>query len=333
MHTCECCGRQTRWLTDLNIDSKEMFDNVCKINPSLKIEFTGDVLRICDECWEKVVSRCPVCHELMPKGTLCDCFRDNILDYSNKTLVFPKYNGIVKYPKLRFGLEIETLFRGDYDAHKKALGSFTNVLGKGLCKFKYDGSLGLKGAEFVTMPLYYEHFKSLSSRFTKAFNTYASLGGYSWSSNRTGCHIHLSRDAFINNRHLEIFFVGMSKNVRFLHRIAKRGENQWVEHPMRLNYKKKVIQNLEQLSVNIVKRRFAIDRHCYVNYNNRNTVEVRIYKGTIKWSAVMSYIQHSYSMFEYTMLCVLNRISFTVEGYRKYVLNNKARFPELAKEI
>lgn len=330
---CQCCQNEVKdyQLNDLVIDSPELFMNVIKLNPNLEFEFHGDILHVCDYCWDNVVTYCPECHNKIPKGTLCHCYDDHIVDYCDKEIVFPKYSGTVKFP-LRFGLEIETKFHGDCRSHRKALGAFTKVLGRELCKFKYDGSLGPKGAEFVTMPMYYEHIVDLRKKFTMAFETYRSLGGYSWEDSDTGCHIHLSKDAFISKKHLEIFFLGMTKNVRFIHRIAKRGENYWVKHPMK-QISKKRIQNLDQLTLALVEYDYRIDRHTFVNLNNKNTVEVRIYKGNIRWSSIMSYVQHCYSMFEYTMLCVLNKIGFTVEGYKAYVIKNKARFNELAKNI
>jgi len=331
---CQCCQNEVEGyqLNNLFIDSNELFMNVIKLNPELELEFHGDILYICDDCWAKVITYCPECHEKVAKGTLCSCYDDHIMNYHNKAIVFPKYSGHVKFPKLRFGLEIETKFHGDCSAHRKALGAFTKVLGRELCKFKYDGSLGPKGAEFVTMPLYYEHIINLKKKFTMAFDTYRSLGGYSWEDKDTGCHIHLSKDAFISRKHLETFYLGMTKNIRFIHRIAKRGENYWVEHPMKFFKFNKKFKNISQLAFAVTSG-YKIDRHTFVNLNNKDTVEVRIYKGNLKWSSVMSYIQHCYSMFEYTMLCTLNKISFSIEGYKEYVIKNKTRFAELAKNI
>lgn len=329
---CEICNNEVKsyLLNHCEIDSPELFDAIVKLNPSLALEFQGHTLHICDECWDKLFYYCDICHEKLPKGKLCSCASHKVVEYSNKALIFHPYSGKVKFPKLRFGMEIETEFdnRKTYKDRERALIKFTEVLGKDFCKFKRDGSLGRKGVEFVTMPLFYEHFGALRNKFTKAFETYGSLGGYSWSSKNTGVHIHLSRKAFINKWHLYNFFMGMTMDRNFTRKIAKRNPNIYCEHPCDNSN-----APLEMIAEWAVFHRFYPDRHTFVNFRNKETIEVRVYKGNIKWDSVVVYLQHCYSMFEYSLLLTLNKMKFDVEGYRKYVLDNKARFPELAKEV
>ena len=331
MIKCQLCGEEFSYLPNrCEIDGPEIFDLIVKIRPDFATEFHGDHIFVCDDCHNKLFYYCDICHERLPKGKLCDCTSNKVVAYSNKTTVFPTYSGRIKFPKLRLGMEIETEFdsKKTHKDREKALTKFTEVLGKGLCKFKKDCSLGKKGVEFVTMPLFFEHFNALRNKFTKAFEIYSSLGGYSWSSERTGVHIHLSKKAFINKWHLYNFFIGMTSNRNFTRRIAKRSPNIYCEHPCDLSN-----APLEMIAEWAVFHKVCPDRHTFVNFRNKDTIEVRVYKGNIKWSSTVVYLQHCYTMFEYSLLLTLNKIKFTVEDYRKYVLDNKARFPELAKEI
>lgn len=328
---CQICGEEFSYLPNrCEIDSPEVFELIVKMKPEFATEFHGDHLFVCDECYDKLFYYCDICHSRLPKGVLCECISHKVVEYVNKVTVFPSYSGKVKFPKLRFGMEIETEFdnRKTYKDRENALSKFTQVLGKGLCKFKRDGSLGKKGVEFVTMPLFFEHFNALRNKFTKAFETYATLGGYSWSSENTGVHIHLSRKAFVNKRHIYNFFIGIALDRKFTRRIAKRSPNIYCEHPCDV-----LNMPLEVIADCAVFHKIYPGRYTFVNFKNKDTIEVRIYKGNIKWSSVVVYLQHCYSMFEYSLLLTLNKMKFSVEGYRKYVLDNKTRFPELVKEI
>ena len=330
---CDICNSKHDYIMNyVEIDSVELLNAIAKLNPTVAEEFHGSELHICDECYKELFTYCSICHSSIVKGTLCDCAGEHILPYTNKVTIFPKYNGHVKFPKLRFGLEIETEFKGSWNKRTRAFKEFTHTLGKGLCKFKKDGSLGRKGAEFVSMPMYYEHICSLKGKFTRAFKNYANAGGYSWSTPNTGVHIHLSRKAFLNREHIKNFILGIITDKNFTRRIAKRGSNFYCKHPREANefYGCGPLENVARL---IAYDECDYGRHTFVNCLNEDTIEVRVYKGNIKWSSVVVYLQHCYSMFEYSLLLTLNKIDFSVEGYRKYVLNNKARFPELAKEI
>lgn len=336
---CHVCEQwYENWSMDfhtIKIDDIKVMQALAKVNPMIVVEHSNEEVVICEECFNKLFFYCTTCYHHVLKGELCKCSHGRILEHYDKSIVFPKYNGKVKYQNLRLGLEVESLFRGSYEKKLKALEEFTKILGPNLCKFKYDGSLCdchdvHKGAEFVTMPLYFEHFKVLSKKWERAFNKFRDMGGHSFDSDKTGCHIHISRDAFISYKHLYNFYIGITKNPRFTARIAKRSQNEYCETPA--NKAGKRFKGLYRYAYESISRN-AGSRYQMVNLKNKNTVEVRVYKGSIKWSSVMGYMQHVYSMFEYSLLITQQKKDFTVEEYRRFVIANKGKYPELAKVI
>lgn len=307
---------------NVKLEDASIVEALCKKNPELYSELGGSI-NICKECFFELFYLCENCCEVHVKNEPCDCIAENVLDYMHKQIVIPEYKGSVQFEKLRLGLEIETEFRNSAEYREDTLREFTNILGTGYCKFKRDGSLGRKGIEFVTMPMYFEHYKSMKGRWTKAFKYYRSMGGCSYCTPRTGVHIHLTRDAFVSYKHLYNFYVGITKNQRFSQRISRRKANGYCKFPL----------NANELAYKTIYENRHYGRYHAVNTNNINTIEVRIYKGNIKWDSVQSYIEHAYSMFEYSLMLTQKNVDFTVEGYRKFVLDNKGKFEELAKII
>ena len=336
---CQLCNEwHDDWHVDfhtIRINDIKIMNALVKVNPMIVVEHSGNDIVICDKCFSRIFYYCTNCYNLVFKGELCKCSHDRVLNHDNKAIVFHKYNGRVEYSKLRLGLEIESMFRGPYKKKLDALEKFTEVLGPNLCKFKHDGSLSdchniNKGVEFVTMPFYFEHFKEMSKKWERAFNGFRDMGGHSFDDTRTGCHIHISRDAFISYKHLYNFYIGITKNPRFTARIAKRSMNEYCETPAGkagIGFKGLYRYAYESISHK------AGSRYQMVNLQNKNTVEVRVYKGNIKWSTVMSYVEHMYSMFEYSLYITQQKKDFTVEEYRQFVIDNKGKYPELVKVI
>lgn len=329
MEFCPVCGKPFNGIRhNFELDNSKDLKALSKLNPLIITE-VGDRFSICNDCHSKLFYYCDRCSERVHKHELCKCIQNKVLSYGNKTTVFPIYNGIVKYPKLRLGLEIETLFHGKMD-REEALTEFTKVIGPSLCKFKYDNSLGPNGIEFVTMPMYFEHFKEMSKKWDKAFKVYGRLGGHSFNDYRTGCHIHISRNAFVGYKHLYNFYIGITKNPRFTFRIAKRAENRFCATPAyRMGCR---FNGIENYAYTAIRSEYG-SRYQMINLENKDTIEVRVYKGNIKWSSVMGYIEHVYSMFEYSLLITNQKKEFTVEEYRQFVITNRDRYPELVKVI
>lgn len=337
---CHVCEQwYENWSMDfhtIKIDDIKIMKALAKVNPMIVVEHSNEEeVVICEECFNKLFFYCTTCYHHVLKGELCKCSQGHILEHDDKSIVFPKYDGKVEYQNLRLGLEVESLFRGSYEKKLKALEEFSNVLGPNNVKYKYDGSLCdchdiNKGVEFVTMPFYFEHFKEMSKKWERAFDGFRNMGGHSFDSSKTGCHIHISRDAFISFRHLYNFYMGIVKNPRFTARIAKRSMNEFCETPAGKAGTR--FKGASRYAVDSILKR-AGSRYQMVNLQNKNTVEVRVYKGNIKWSSVMEYMQHVYSMFEYSLLITQLKKDFTVEEYRQFVIANKGKYPELAKVI
>lgn len=322
MEKCIYCNKEAHKKVDLN--SEEVLNTLLRIGVSLE-DIHGPEVHLCSDCSSKGFNVCPECWSVVINGKLCDCHGHKVLPYGDKAICFPEYKGFIKDHDLRFGLEIETEFGFMRPSRRKdALSQFTKTLGAGFVKFKRDGSLRMMGVEFVSMPMYYEHYASMRQKWEDAFKVYESLGGNCDS--KTGCHIHLSRCAFLGSAHIKNFIYGIIKNPRFTARIAGRKSTHYCDY----QYGQTVLGFDEAIKAYIRK---VDGRYYAVNLENEDTVELRIYQSSIKWSDTVVYLQHAYSMFEYTKLLTLNKMVFSVEGYREYVKHNAKRFPDLVRKI
>jgi hypothetical protein len=83
-------------------------------------------------------------------------------------------------------------------------------------------------------------------------------------------HIHINRSAFADEKHLGKFLVFINKagNEKLVTTVAQRKSTQWA----RLDPKKKVTDTKD-----MVGRRYEA-----VNLQNTNTIEMRIFRGTVR---------------------------------------------------
>lgn len=323
---CKCCEKEYDGLSFYNIKLDELDDSkivnaLYNKNPELCHEFSDNIF-VCSHCFSELFNVCRRCGNIYIKNELCSCTSKRILSYYNKQTVFPEYNNKVQFRNLRLGLEIETILKCKQNT-SEVLENFSNTLGRNLCKFKSDASLGPYGIEIVTMPLYFEHLISLKKKFIEAFKYYRQQGGWSYKDYRTGLHIHISRKAFTSYKHLYNFYIGITKNQRFTQRIAKRKANGYCEFPI----------NPFVHGYNQIFKSERYSRHDVVNFNNKETIEVRVYKGSIAWHNIQSYVEHIYSLFKYSLLITQQNKDFTVDSYRDFILVNKNEYPELVKVI
>lgn len=331
--SCDTCGVEFDWyhsVYTIMVEDTKILNALAKLNSDFALNFKGTEVHICERCFDKAFSRCIICDEVLVKGDLCDCHQDHVLNYHNKGTIFHNHSGHVKFPKLYMGLEVETILRGSACLKKKeVLLGFSRTLGKGYCKFKQDGSLGARGVEVVTMPMQYEGIMASKYKWAKAWKEFKRFG-YSRNDTRTGCHIHLSRNAFLNKKHIENFFIGICKSEGFTSRIANRKTNIFCMHPKEVT---RGYNGIQTYAHEYVYKDWHCERHQMVNLNNKNTVEVRVYKGDTDWFNVLSYVQHCYSMFEYTLKVTLNKTKVRLDEYIDYVKRNNQRFEYLVKKI
>ena len=188
---------------------------------------TADNYELCQSCWENETYYCECCEEnyYHEEGEWCEerdawicnncydeCCEDNSLIKGYYYKPSPEFQGNGKW---YYGIELEIgrINEDKYELAEKLQEEFDFIY------LKEDGSLE-NGFEIVTHPLSFNFIKDcgLFEKVEELF--YKKAKAY----NRGGMHIHISRSAFKNDRHLKKFMWFINNNKKFTEFIAQRKE-------------------------------------------------------------------------------------------------------------
>lgn len=292
---CEHCGKIHK-RTKIVIDAESI----------VKDKNIGDTINLCYNCIDTLYNRCEHCGRYItkPKRSCNDCKFSVILNYSTKPApVFKKLKN--ETTKSYFGWEWEV----ETKHNPKDIAKIANQTGDGLLYCKHDGSIR-NGCEIVTHPMTYNFFKKNEKMFKEMFKKIKDVGGHSLDMENTGVHVHISRDAFDNQDHIINFARCISQPSEYSEFIALRKGNNYA------HYRKS--------STSEIKKEYLrhSDRYRAVNFCNRNTIEVRIYKGTISYDAILMYLQHITCCIEYSrQMKVTSRLN--VDKLLDFVLSKR----------
>ncbi len=178
---------------------------------------------------------------------------------------------------------------------------------------KSDGSLNSRGFEIVTRP---DGLAQHKRRWEGFFA--ATPGGCmtSWSGGRCGMHVHVNRGALSELQLGKMLvFINEPTNQRLVSAVAGRYRSQWCRYsPKTLTSPKDGCDG----------RRVA------VNCENANTVELRIFRGTIVRRAFMKNLEFVAAVVAF---CGADRRSFCESksgtGFCRYVRENRKLYPNL----
>ncbi len=252
---------------------------------------------LCANCYEHNYTRCAECDRIIPNteayfddnnDSYCkDCWNNlyeqkRIHEYSYKPCpIFygngPRYFGVE--------LEIDGAGRDEYVA-RHILGT-ANALAKHLY-IKTDGSLD-DGMELVTHPMTLNYHMS-HMPWKDVLDEAKALGFKSHQTTTCGLHIHISRNAF-GDTNIEqegaiarlLYFV--EKFWTELLRFSRRTERQINRWAARYGMK---LSPLEMLDC--AKHAYA-GRYMAVNLSNYSTIEIRIFRGTLKLNTLFATLQ------------------------------------------
>ena len=219
-----------------------------------------------------------------------------------------------------FGVELEVESDGDGldDGAVAVLEHFnksTHVNDEKIIYLKQDGSID-DGFEIVTQPMTFEYAMGLDwSILTRL----AGMGFRSWNGGACGIHVHVSRTAFKDRQHLWKFTQLINGNNRECAKLAGRDSQQWSRF------------DKKESSQAVLGKRFA-ERYQAVNLQNSRTVEVRIFRGSLRVDRVPMAIQFVESCTEYTKDLTINQVSrgaLAWSMYEEFVRSNKEKYKEL----
>ena len=301
----------------------------------------------CDTCIEENLYTCDECGIQYWDGDGHDCeyneeYDDGIIrdyGYKPRPFFFGKHNNPKE--RLYFGFELEVESMGD--DRRDCAECVQNSLGERVY-LKEDGSLN-NGFEIVTHPHSLEEYQKNFD--WSSFTTFRRIGLRSWDTSTCGLHVHVSRDAFgipYDNRtdnfsehirsrqtHEMKFIKLIYDNERQVCRLAGRTSPNYANFEDKGNIVRKVKHDDTRGG-----------RHAAVNTMNDSTLEVRIFKGSLRPERVLSAIEFVHAAVEYTRnLPVMgSKLSISNDGKFKsgtlswlafcsYIYANTEQYPHL----
>ena len=238
----------------------------------------------CDGCIGRVANWCSMCDQYEWHDEMCHPDSEFVHSYSYKPT--PKFHGSSD-KHLYFGMELEVeAHTADYTWGAETV---TDSWGD-FAYLKEDSSLNF-GFEIVTHPATLEYFQDEVNWNT--LDTLRTAGFRSWSAGSCGIHIHIDRRAFTDRTHLLAFTYLINRNENLCRHIAGRNSHYGI-----------INEGAKIDNVLTIKRRYSEarggDRYNAINLQNNNTVEIRMFKGSLKVERVRSAIQFCHASVEYT---------------------------------
>lgn len=289
--------------------------------------------RYCEGCYSDNVYSCDECEYLVWSGDDHDCPNDESDDgsviHNHDYKPKPYFFGNAKY-HLGFELEVET--RGHSGSRYSGAVFAQGELGAH-AYMKEDGSLN-DGFEIVTHPHTLVEYQS-----NFAWHTLDKLrvqGYRSWNTGTCGLHVHISRTAFGINKeegvhYTRVILARQAHELRFMkliydnqrqvERIAGRTDTNYASFQDKGNLVRKVKYGSQNNG-----------RYSAVNTDNNDTLEVRVFRGSLRKERVLSALEFVHACAEYTRDLPVNGKNRAL-GWLKftaYISTNAETYPNLS---
>lgn len=272
---CSCCDRRI-W-TDDNVGT--------------------DAQPLCQDCFDDHFERCTTCNALIRRGDTyyrgdtpycAECYQsvgcgDEIMSYYFKPT--PIFYG---EGKRFFGVELEIDGAGEDNDNAAEILHIANVE-RPLVYCKHDGSLD-DGFEIVTHPMTLD-FHLHNMPWEQIVEEAKKLGYTSHQAGTCGLHVHVNRNDFGETEVQQdaviariLYFV--EKNWEELLKFSRRTQSQLDQWAARYGYKDQPKELLDH-----AKKSAHAGRYTSVNLTNKNTIEFRIFRGTLKHNTLIATLQ------------------------------------------
>jgi len=306
---CECCGRR------FSVEEQTEFGGVamCPQCLSERTLVCGDCERriwrednegtadapLCSTCFNRDYTHCHRCGTLLRESQACyigdedseeaycsDCYhllcRQDIHDYYYKpTPIF--YGDHCRY----YGIELEIDGAGESDINARTLLDIANR-DSALVYMKHDGSLE-EGFEIVTHPMTLEFHKS-SMPWQDVLQKAVEMGYTSHQARTCGLHIHVNRNALGDtepnqDRAIARILWFFEKNWEELLKFSRRTPRQLERWAARYGLKERPMDILYHA------KDHSAGRYVCVNLLNSDTIEFRIFRGTLKYNTLIATLE------------------------------------------
>ena len=358
---CDGCRDNECWFCDGCDEWHEnRFDNT-NVNGYLYCQSQmGERFWWCDNCdeWADVDGECDRCEERAPSQRVtylqveCDCRVPNtkpIHSYSCKPPL--KFFGDPSN-KLYMGLELETEVRRDLSEGavfmNDALGDFGQLKNDSSIGYDENRNRQHEGFEIVTMPVSLDMWQAEEDFFNTVDHLRQKFTARSWDGGNCGIHLHLSRDAFDSGSHLHRFLKLAYGNAELFSKFAGRvsqGYAMWSDCTILDEYG----QAQRKFGIKMQRERngrrfdpnngFAgaySERHSAINLTNKNTIELRFFRGNLRKEGILRNIELAHAMVEYTRGMPFHDVQLGMldwEWFEAYITENNGLYPNAYARI
>jgi hypothetical protein len=195
----------------------------------------------------------------------------------------------------------------------------SNILESSHLYFKTDGSLD-NGFEIVTHPLSFSWIQENKDKFTKMLESIKNNGFRSYDSTTCGMHIHLSKKNF-GAWHLYRFLKFFQENKEFIVSISQR----------KIDSLKRWANLEDETNDSLIykaKKKEGYSRYVAVNLCNSQTIELRIFRGTLNENSFFKNIEFAHSVYLFSR----DYSDMTILAYKKFLSEN-SQYSHLSKFI
>ena len=257
-------------------------------------------IAVCTDCYDNFYRRCERCNCLLHDNDVywlgdypyCrDCYDDETEDnfihdyYYKPTRIFYKCSD---EEKVRYyGVELEIDRGGKDDDNAEEIHNTANFANE-LLYIKSDGSLN-DGMELVSHPCSMKYHR-YEFPWAEILKKSVQLGYRSHNTTTCGLHVHIGRNELGETYEIQeevisriMFFFESHWNELF--RFSRRSEESCEHWAARHGYNDRPKEILEKA------KKSSKGRYACVNITNANTVEIRLFRGTLKWNTFMATLE------------------------------------------
>ncbi len=252
----------------------------------------------CESCYYNYHGYCDRCGTDYWLDDGCDC-SVSIHSYSYKPdPIF--FRSQKEKAKFFIGLELETESRGN---SKHDCAEEVDEISE-LFYLKNDGSLE-DGFEVVTHPFSCNWYSQNKEKFNDLLNTLRDHGFRSYNTSTCGIHIHITKK-YLSGLDLAKLHLFFCQNENFITQISQRKSeklNQWGK----VKKDKKAIYDQS-------KKKGGSERYTAINLQNYNTIEFRIFRGTLNENSFHKNIEFIIALCKFIKITSLQEL-YTTQFY------------------
>jgi hypothetical protein len=207
-----------------------------------------------------------------------------------------------------FGVELEVQVRsGDKNAAAGRVHEVLNPSGDTgeYCYFERDGSIG-EGFEIVTQPAGLDVHRQKFALFLQDAELKRGLRSHEGGS--CGLHVHVGREYVTQSQIYRIqSFLNDVRNEALIRSIARRYENGYCKFKPHMA---KFTAHNKQNG----------DRYEALNVTNHDTIEFRIFRGSLRYESVMAALEFCNAILTFCTPGVTSLVDFTAVGFKKFII-------------